>query len=189
MLYTMAKPTPPVSNAPVSGATGRFSSYGVIYVAVAVFAVLYVFTVKAVENALEINFTSRVAAALDIRDFDEAVSLQIQRRITQSVQDSRWVRWGGLRANVIVIGRDGLSLIYAGGPPAPRPDAFDLLANLREAERLLPASAQVTVTLPHNAVLSNAILLLYAAALIQGLFLYNRTLARRERDRLASVRL
>jgi hypothetical protein len=110
--------------------------------------------------------------------------VQIQRRISERVRDSAWIRLGGVRASVLVIGKDGRTLIYAGGPAPPPPDAFDLMANLREAERLLPADAQVTVTLPHNTLLSNGILLVYAAALIQGLFLYNRSLVQRERAEL-----
>lgn len=162
----------------------RLGSYRVIYVAVAVFALLYVYSVKGTERALELLYDARVSEALDVRDFRESVSVQIQRRISETVRDSAWVRIGGVRASVLVIGKDGRTLIYAAGPAAPPPDAFDLMANLREAERLLPADAQVTVTLPHNTLLANAILLIYAAALIQGLFLYNRSLAQRERAEL-----
>ena len=183
----MAPPAPPVSRESERGLAGRLGSYRVIYVAVAAFALLYVFTVHSVESALRLVFETRVDEALDVQKFDESVSVQIQRRIAESVQDSGWVRWGGVRADVIVIGRDGRTLIYAGGPTSTPPDAFDLLSNLREAERLLPASAQVTVTLPHNTVLANGILVLYAAALIQGLFVYNRSLARRERAGLEAA--
>jgi len=187
MLLAMAPPAPPVSRESERGLAGRLGSYRVIYVAVAAFALLYVFTVHSVESALRLVFETRVDEALDVQKFDESVSVQIQRRIAESVQDSGWVRWGGVRADVIVIGRDGRTLIYAGGPTSTPPDAFDLLSNLREAERLLPASAQVTVTLPHNTVLANGILVLYAAALIQGLFVYNRSLARRERAGLEAA--
>ncbi len=164
-----------------SGLAARLGSYRVIYVAVAVFALLYVYTVKGAEQALELAFDARVEQALDVNDFRESVSVQIQRSIGESIRGSAWIRWGGVRASVLVIGKDGRTLIYAGGPAPPPPDAFDLMANLREAERLLPADAQVTVSLPHNTLLSNAILLVYAAALIQGLFLYNRSLGQRER--------
>jgi len=162
----------------------RLGSYRVIYVAVAIFALLYVYTVKGTERALGAVFETRVEQALDVRDFRESVSVQIQRRISEDIRRSVWVRWGGVDASVLVIGKDGRTLIYAGGPAPPPPDAFDLMANLREAERLLPADAQVTVSLPHNTLLANAILLVYAAALIQGLFLYNRSVSQRERAEL-----
>lgn len=166
------------------GLAARLGSYRVIYVAVAIFALLYVYTIKGAERALEMAFEARVEQALDVRDFRESVSVQIQRRIFEDVRSSVWVRWGGVDASVLVIGKDGRTLIYAGGPAPPPPDAFDLMANLREAERLLPADAQVTVSLPHNTLLANAILLVYAAALIQGLFVYNRWLSLRERAEL-----
>jgi len=180
----MGEPSSATSAEPGRGFTGRFGSLRVIYLAVAVFALLYVFSVKTVERGLGLAFDARVAEAIDIHDFQESVSVQIQRGIADRVVRSGWVRWGGVRASVIVIGKDGRTLIYAGGPTPAPPDAFDLMANLREAERLLPANAQVSVTLPHNTLLSNAILLIYAAALIQGLFLYNRALAQRERQEL-----
>ncbi|MCA9513048.1 MAG: hypothetical protein KC560_20225 [Myxococcales bacterium] len=166
------------------GVAARLGSYRVIYLAVAVFAVLYVFTVKAAEQALGRFFEQRVEESLHVDRFDEAVSVQIQRRIEADVKRSPWVRIGGVRVGVIAIGRDGRTLIYGGGPTPAPPDAFDLMNNLREAERLLPATAQVSVALPHNTVLSNAILLVYAAALIQGLFFYNRLSLRREREEL-----
>jgi len=176
----MAPASPHEDSSAETGLGARLSSYRVIYVAVAVFALLYVYTVMGAESTLSMVFEGRVSQALEVSDFRESVSVQIQRRISEDVNRSRWIRWGGVRASVLVIGKDGRTLIYAGGPAPPPPDAFDLMANLREAERLLPADAQVSVSLPHNTVLSNAILLVYAAALIQGLFLYNRAIAQRE---------
>jgi len=167
-----------------SGVAARLASYRVIYVSVIVFALLYVFSVIAAERMLEATMQQRVAEALEITDFNESVALQIQRRIDERVRRSPWVRWGGVRVNVLVIGKDGRTLIYAGGPVVPPPSGPDLLAHVHEAERLLPATAQVSVTLPHNTLLSNAILLLYAGALIQWLYLYNRGIARREQAEL-----
>lgn len=167
------------------GVAARLGSSRIIYLAVAAFAVVYVFSVKGAERALDRWFETRVDAALSVDRFDESVSLQIQRRIESDLKQSRWVRLGGVEVSVLAIGRDGRTLIYGGGPTPPPPDAFDLMANQREAERLLPATAQVTVVLPHNTVLSNAILLVYAAALIQGLFVYDRLAARREQEEIA----
>ena len=72
------------------GLAARLGSYRVIYAAVVVFALLYVYTVKGAEQALGIVFEQRVAESLDIRDFRESVSVQIQRRIGENVRDSIW---------------------------------------------------------------------------------------------------
>ena len=102
------------------GVAARLGSYRVIYLAVAVFAVLYVFTVKAAEQALGRFFEQRVEESLHVDRFDEAVSVQIQRRIEADVKRSPWVRIGGVRVGVIAIGRDGRTLIYGGGPTPAR---------------------------------------------------------------------
>ena len=51
---------------------------------------------------------------------------------------------------------------------------------MREAQKLLPATGEVIVSVQHNTLLSNAVLLIYTAILLQGLFLYNRTSSRRD---------
>ena len=66
---TMAATQPPQREETGEGLAARLSSYRVIYVAVAVFALLYVYTVKGTEQALGVVFERRVAEALDIRDF------------------------------------------------------------------------------------------------------------------------
>jgi len=184
------QPTPDDASIEEAGSRalpGRLSSYRVIYVAVAAFALLYVFTVNGMQLALAYTFEQRVYDAMQIENFDESVAVQIQRRIDDRVKRSSWVRYGGARVNVLAIGRDGRTLIYGGGATPAPPDAFNLLANAREAERLLPATAQVSVSLPHNTVLSNSILLIFAAALIQSLFLYNRSLSQRESAELEAA--
>jgi predicted nucleic acid-binding Zn-ribbon protein len=58
---------------------------------------------------------------------------------------------------------------------------------MHEALRLLPAISDVFVSVPHGSVLSTGIFVLYGAVLLQGLFLYNRWLARREQELLAEA--
>ena len=84
MLIQMASTAAPGSNGPETRLAGRFGSYRVIYVAVAVFALLYVFTVKAVEGGLGLAFDERVTDALDVQNFKESVAVQIQTRIAQT---------------------------------------------------------------------------------------------------------
>ena len=101
---------------------------------------------------------------------------QIQRRVDAVV---RGLAMDSLRRRA----RDGdrarrrrpdRSTRAGGGIPTPMPG--DPIA---EAARLLPASADVVVSVPHDSLVANAILVSYAAALIYTLFLYDR---RRQRD-------
>jgi hypothetical protein len=115
------------------------------------------------------------------------VSSQIQQRIEARVQDSAWVRLWGVRVSVIVLGADGVTPIYLGGRAIPPPPSADGAQAIRDAERLLPATADVSVALPQESFLANAILVSYATVLLIGLFRYNRALARGEAERLASA--
>ena len=67
------------------------------------------------------------------------------------------------------------------------PPTVDPAEVLREAERLLPATGEVIVSVPHNTLLSNLILLAYTAILLQGLFVYNRYSSRRGAQTLESA--
>jgi hypothetical protein len=58
---------------------------------------------------------------------------------------------------------------------------------MAEAHRLLPAAADVVVSVPHNSLVANGVLVLYAALLIQTLFAYERRRARAEDARLAAA--
>jgi peptidoglycan hydrolase CwlO-like protein len=69
-------------------------------------------------------------------------------------------------------------------PPQP---TLDLTANMREALELLPVSADVVVSVPHNALFSNGVLVAYAAVLLQVLYFYNRAVARAEAQRLTQA--
>jgi predicted nucleic acid-binding Zn-ribbon protein len=79
-----------------------------------------------------------------------------------------------------VLGADGRTLLFAAGGYAPPGDAA------RDAE-LLPAIVDVEVSVPHNTVLANAVLIGYAAALVTVLVIYTRRLAAREAQRLAAL--
>ena len=74
------EPTPHDASIEEAGAralAGRLSSYRVIYIAVAVFALLYVFTVNAAQQALAYTFEQRVYDAMRVNDFDESVAVLI----------------------------------------------------------------------------------------------------------------
>jgi DNA repair exonuclease SbcCD ATPase subunit len=168
-------------------ALDRIYSFRFIYIAILVFIVLYVFTVKGVEQLLDQHFHTVVAEAIVVTDLESSVAAQIQTRIDEQVTNSGWIRIGGVQVTTIVLGQDGMSWIYVGGRAVPPPPTLDLTTLVREAERLLPATADVFVAVPHNALLANAILVAYAALLLQTLWIYQRTIARRESQRLEAA--
>jgi hypothetical protein len=171
-------------SAPAGGVVlDRIATFRVTYIAIALFVLLYVFSVKGVEQLLARNFNARVAAALHVDPAAGPVAEQIQSRVDALVHDSIWTRLGGVRVTAIVIGADGQP-IYAGGRRIPSPMPGD---PLREAERVLPATADVVVSVPHNSLVANAVLITYAALLIQTLFLYDRRRQRLEDERLAAA--
>jgi len=162
----------------------RLASFRVIYAAVFAFAVLYVFSVEAAEWLLQRHFESVVAEAVRVdpsRLPEEGVAEAIRDRVQEAAPESAWVEIGRIRAVVFVFGADGVLIHPAPGSP---PSVLDPEAVAREAGRILPASFEVSVSVPHNSLLAVAILVVYAAALLWGLFLYTRSLAHQEEARL-----
>jgi hypothetical protein len=166
------------------GTLDRLYAFRVIYVAIFVFILLYVFSVRGAEQLLQNHFESVVRNSLRITNLSVPVKMQIESRIDQRVVQSRWVRWGGVQATVIVLAGDGLTWIYVGGRTVQPPPSLDPAEIAREAARLLPAQEEVIVTVPHNALLANGILVFYATVLLSGLFFYNLAIGRRESKRL-----
>jgi predicted nuclease with TOPRIM domain len=83
----------------------------------------------------------------------------------------------------LVLGADGLTVLFAGDRPVLLPP----LAGDDAEASLLPATVDVDVTVPLSSVAANAILVVYAGLLVTILFLYTRTLTRREEIRLGEV--
>ncbi len=139
-----------------------------------VFMLLYVFSVEGAELMLDAHFREQIELAIQAPDPKRSVAGQIQQEIRSRILESPWVRIGGVKVTVIVLGRDGTYLHAGGHVVQPPPNAADVVAIKREAERLLPASGEAIISVPHNTILSNALLLIYAGLLLQGLFVYNR---------------
>ena len=184
----MGKTLPLEGNAlpPIAGSAGatldRLASFRLTYVAILCFVLLYVFSVKGLERVLTRSFQARVEAALRVDPREGSVIDQIQQRVGAVVRGSAWTRFGGVKVTPFVIAADGVTPLYLGGRPVPKPFADDPIA---EAARVLPASAEVTVAVPHNSLAANGILIVFAALLIQTLFLYER---RRSQAELARLR-
>jgi predicted nucleic acid-binding Zn-ribbon protein len=162
----------------------RVAAFRFTYVAVFIFLLLYVFSVKATETALTAHFRERLATAANVDPTVPDWLDRVRERVDAELRASPWVRWGGAQVNATVVGPGGSALLYSGGrgvavpgkDSAVGPDAL-----------LLPPTVDVTVLLPHNALLANAILVGYASLLLTTLFVWGRTLARREEQRLAEV--
>jgi hypothetical protein len=182
-----AEPTGPSHAGPASRTQerGRRDSFQLVaFASIFVFILLYVFSIEGAELMLDSHFRRQVDLAIEAPDPRRRISPQIQSEIRTRILESRWVRIGGVKVTVIVLGRDGTYLYVGGRVPQPPPSVEDLEANSREAQRLLPASGEAIVSVPHNTVLSNALLLLYASLLLQGLFVYNRYANRRNTKQL-----
>jgi predicted nucleic acid-binding Zn-ribbon protein len=170
------------------GALDRLASFRIVYLAIFAFAVAYIATIEIVENVLNTHFQNEVRIATRVSPADGPIQPQIQQRVSAVVQNSVWTRLGGVRVNVTVIGSDGQTPLYVGGGAVvPPPPPANLDAAMREALNLLPAISDVFVSVPTAAPLSTGILVLYGAILLQGLFLYNRRLARREQALVAAA--
>jgi len=167
--------TAPEDTPPERTALERLASFRFAYLAIFLFLVAYVFTVEGVERILTEHFRTLTALAVQVDPADGPVPDQIQQRIRERVRDSRWVKWGDVRVRPLVLAADGRTAIYAGGPiPGLLTDERD------RGERLLPTMIDVEVSVPHNGLLANGILVVYAAMLVTTLTIYTRRLAARE---------
>lgn len=176
---------PPRAASRLLRAADRFGSFRIIYLAVAVVLAIYVFGVKALERGLSGHFQRRVADAIRVDPMNGPVPAQIQAHVDALLRGSPWIRPGGVRVSVLVFAADGLTPLYVGGRAvAPSDPTGDPIVTLREAERWLPAAADVTVSVPHNSLAANAILVACASALVATLFALQRALARREAERM-----
>src|SRR5215472_2257484 len=160
----------------------NFADYRLIYfVIIFAFVLLTVTTVRVTERLLLWHFQRSVAEAVRVDPFTGPLARQLEQRIHQAVSESPWVRWGGVRVSVLVMAADGLTPLYVGGR-----SIYSGSSGL-VAARLLPATPEVTVNLPPNAVLLNLILIGYAAVLLGALFAYSRAATRRGAEQIAAA--
>ena len=167
------------------GLVDRIYSFRSTFAVIAGLILLYTFTIRAVEAHLLSHFENRMRDAIEISDYRRPVTTQIQMRINYIMKQSLWISVGGVNVAPTILGRDGSTLIYVSGgrsqPPAERHIYEEILL---DAERLLPATAYLTVSVPHNSILANSILIVYAALAMQILWLRNLANARRQRTML-----
>jgi hypothetical protein len=158
----------------------RIASFRFAYVAIFVFLVAYVFTVEGLQELLRRHYRAAIESAVRVDPADGPVAKQIADRVGGLMRSSPWIRYGDVRVRPLVLGADGRTLLFAGGGFAPSADAE------HDAE-LLPAIVDVDVSVPHNTVLANTVLVTYAALLVSVLVIYTRRLTAREAQRLAEL--
>ena len=163
----------------------RFGAFYVVSIGLVVLFVAYFTSVRLIEAALDKEMQQRVDRAIAVTEFGRPLTLQIEERIDATVRDSRWVRWGGLRVTTLVLAQDGVTWLYVDGRGKNiSPEGLAPQEMLTEWVDYLPATAEVTVTLPHNALLSNSILFVYTAILLQVVYVASRRQSSDQTQRL-----
>jgi predicted nucleic acid-binding Zn-ribbon protein len=165
-----------------ASALERIASFRFAYLAIFAFLVAYVFTLRGLERALTAHFSSAVVAAARVDPKSGSVATQIDANLRALLRESRWIRIGEVRVRPIVIAADGRTLLFVGDGGLPA-----LPAVTGSGAHLLPASADVQVSIPYNSLLANGVLIVYAGLLIATLTLHTRRLAGRELAAVAAV--
>jgi hypothetical protein len=163
----------------------RIASFRFTYLAFVGFLALYLFSVRILETSLDVYFRSTLAQVASLEPGPGSAVSRLRSQL-QDALGSVWVRPGGVRVDALVLAADGRTLLFASRGPVPSLPGESSVSP--EAElALLPATIDVAVSVPHNSLAANAILVLYAALFLTTLFLYTRLLARREDERLRSI--
>ncbi|MGH7286627.1 MAG: hypothetical protein ACREI8_01235 [Myxococcota bacterium] len=158
----------------------RIASFRFAYLAIFIFLVAYVFTVEGLEEVLRRHYRGAVEAAVRVDPAAGPVAQQISKRLGGLLRGSPWIRFGDVHVRPLVLAADGHTLLFAGGGFVPPADAGS-------DEDLLPAIVDVDVSLPHNTLLANGVLVAYAALLVSALLIHTRRLAARETLRLGAL--
>jgi DNA repair exonuclease SbcCD ATPase subunit len=163
----------------------RFGAFTVFSIGLLALLIAYFMSVRFLEAALDREIQERVDQAIVVTNFDRPLILQMKERIDSAVRDSQWVRLGGLRVTTLVLAQDGVTWLYVDGRGRTiSPEGLAPTDMLAEWMDYLPATAEVTVTLPHSALLSNGILVTFTVILLQFVYLANRRQSGQESRRL-----
>ncbi len=163
----------------------RFGAFAVFSIGLFVLLVAYFMSVRFLEAALDREIQARVDRAIVVTNFDLPLIQQMKARINSAVRDSEWVSLGGLRVTTLVLAQDGITWLYVDGHGRRiSPEGLAPVDMLAEWMDYLPATAEVTVTLPHGALLSNGILITLTVVLLQFVYLANRRQSGKESQRL-----
>jgi hypothetical protein len=163
----------------------RFGTFFVVSIGLLALFASYFGSIRLVEIALEREIQARVETAIVVTHFNRPVIPQVKERIDRSVRNSRWIKFGGLRVSTLVLARDGVTWLYVDGHGTPpSPEGLAPTDMIGEWLNYLPATAEVSVTLPHNAPISNAILFVFTAVFLRFAYLSNQRQSGQESERL-----
>ena len=96
------------------------------------------------------------------------VVAEVAARVDRVLHESPWMRPGGVRVDALVVGADGRTLLYAGGGLAGA--LATRTGSPVNPGPLLPPRIDVIVTVAHNSLVANGILVGYAGAPARVLF-------------------
>ncbi len=168
---------------PALAAIERATSFRVTYVAVLAFLLLYLFTIEVAEESLRMHFEQVAAVAIAVPVSLRPPAQSIRISLAKSIKKSELVRFWKVKVNVVVLARDNETWLHVNGrariPHYPDRSAATMAAAYA---RLLPATATVKVSVAHNTMLSNSILIAYATILFIGLFVYNKHVVHLENE-------
>jgi DNA repair exonuclease SbcCD ATPase subunit len=166
-------------------ARDRFGAFYVVSIGLVVLLVAYFMSIRLLEAALDREMQERVERAIAVTNLDRPLMQQIKQRIDAAVRNSQWVRWGGLRVTTLVLAQDGVTWLYVDGHGTTiAPEGLTPIDMLAEWMDYLPATAEVTVSLPHSALLSNGILITFTVVLLQFVYIASRRQSGQESERL-----
>lgn len=169
-----------------SGSLERLASFRFTYLAIFVFLLGYVFSALALEAVLRMHFEAALDEAIRIEAPPGMLEYEVEQRADALLRRSWWVSPGGVRVDAQVVAVDGRTLLFSSRRRMPPPDPSRLLADPGTHDPR-PLSVDVVVSVPHNSLVANAILVLYAGLLIALLYGYTRVLTRREAEHMAGV--
>jgi hypothetical protein len=174
-----ANQDPPGERSPLE----RLASFRFTYLSIFIFLAAFAITMESFEGLMNRHFETALHAVANLDPAAGPVIPRLQEGIDGVLRNSRWIRLGGVRVQVIAVAADGQTLLYAGARPVALSAAIGELPD----EALLPVATDIGVTVPLSSVAANAILVAYASLLVTILFVYTRTLTRREEIRLGEV--
>jgi hypothetical protein len=179
-------------------ALDRLASFLFVTGAILLFLSAFILTIYGVERSLQAHFERVVNESIQVSASSRPPGESIRTKLIESVENSDWVRFWGVKVGVVVISRNGRTWLYVNGQAMkfhyPNRDPRSMTAF---HARLLPATANVTASVENNTMLSNSILVAYATIFLTGFFVHNRRVfdhqnraldqARESRDQVAST--
>jgi len=156
-------------------ALDRVSAFRVTYISILLFLLFYLFTVQVFQAFLQLHFEQIVDRSIRVGVNQRPPSQSIRRNLREYVDGSAWVQFWRVSVDVVVLAADGHTWLYV-----DKRSQLPLYADSRPSTKIktheaqLPATAKVTTSVNHNTMLSNAILIVYAAILFSALYAYNK---------------